>query len=128
MAAITPVVTSDHVGANSTYALWETITETNDFGNSVEIKNLRDMCVHVIGNFGSGGSLTVYGSNVPADVNVTPASGTWVPVAFSKNGNPATFTATSGGQLLDNYRYITVRLTAGTGVDLDVYLKITHDD
>lgn len=126
MAVITATITDRQPVSLSTKVVWETLTETNDFGSTFEVKDLTDMCVHVIGNFGAGGSLTVYGSNVPADVGVTPASGTWTPVALAKNGNNATFTAAGGGQLLDNYDYITVRVTAGTGVDLDVHLKATR--
>lgn len=128
MAIVNGTFTDDFVRSKSARAFWETLTETNNFSNTFTVSSLRDMTVHVYGNFGTNGSLTVFGSNDPADIDTTPVSSTkWVPVALAKNGNAATFTAFGGGQLLDNYDYICVGVTAGTGVDLDVRLKATHE-
>ncbi len=129
MTVITAAITDRQPTSQSTKCVWETLTETNNFGSTFDVRDLTDISVTVLGNFGSGGSLTVYGSNVDADVGTSPATGTtgWVPIVFAKNGNAATFTtAKGGGQLLDNYDYITVYVSAGTGVDLDVHLKASR--
>jgi len=129
MAIITGTFTDDFVKSKSSRAFWEALTETNDYSNTFHLRSMRDVSVHVFGNFGTSGSLTVYGSNNPNDVDTDPtdSANTWVPFVMSKNGNAATFTAEGGAQLLDNYDYLCVGVTAGTGVDLDVRVKATHE-
>lgn len=88
-----------------------------EYGRPIEISSFPDKTVHIYGTFGSGGSVTIYGSNNPVDAvgeGVDPASGTWVALV-DPQGNAITKTAAAIEQVLENPKYITAKVTAGDG-------------
>jgi hypothetical protein len=102
------------VGAASPIS-WSGLLNGDD-GAPIEVSNLKDKCVHVFGTFGVGGSVTLYGSNDPADLAKVPASGTdnWVALT-DPQGNAITKTAKSIEQILENPLYMACKVTAGDG-------------
>lgn len=93
--------------------LWSGLLNT-DSGNALECGDFTDKTVHMYGTWGVGGSVTLYGSNNPADVGVDPASGTWVPLTDAQ-GNVITKTANSIETVLESPLYLSVKVTAGDG-------------
>lgn len=90
---------------------WETITTTNDVGNWVQIPDYPDKTVQFAGNFGTGGTIDIEGSN----------DGTNAAVLTDTRGNSISKTAAYIGMIAENTRYIRPKLSAGTGsVDLDI--------
>ena len=87
-----------------------------DDGAPIEVSNLADKSVHIFGTFGSGGSVTIYGSNDPADLAKVPGAGgaNWV-VLTDPQGNALTKTALSIEQILENTLYMACKVTAGDG-------------
>lgn len=102
------------VGAASPM-LWTGLVN-GDSGAPIEVSNLPDKCVHVYGTFGSGGSVTLYGSNNPADLVLEPGAGgaTWVALT-DPQGNAITKTALSIEQILENPLFMACKVTAGDG-------------
>lgn len=92
-------------------------------GKPYELPVYSDKTVHIHGTFGSGGSVTLYGSNNPADLLLEPAAvgATWVALTDSQ-GNAITKTALSIEQILENPWYICPKVTAGDG---DTLLTVT---
>lgn len=90
---------------------WETITATNDVGNWVQIPDYPDKSVQFAGNFGTGGTIGIEGSN----------DGINAAVLTDTRGNSISKTAAYIGMIAENTRYIRPKLSAGTGsVDLDI--------
>jgi len=90
---------------------WEAITTTNDVGNWIKIPDYPDKTVQIVGNFGTGGTLDIEGSN----------DGTNAAILTDTRGNSITKTAAYLGSMAENPLYIRPKLSAGTGaVDLDI--------
>jgi len=90
---------------------WEAITTTNDVGNWIKIPDYPDKTVQIVGNFGTGGTLDIEGSN----------DGTNAAILTDTRGNSITKTAAYLGSMAENPLYIRPMLSAGTGaVDLDI--------
>ncbi len=99
--------------------LWENMTATKDRGSGFGWPLGADASVHVFGNFGSGGSIQIEGSNtedVPAD-----GSSDWC-VLDDAYGNAMTFTSEELLAIGPVCRWIRPIKNAGTGFDLDVVL------
>jgi len=90
---------------------WESITTSNADGNWVQIPDYPDKTVQIVGNFGTGGTLDIEGSN--DGVNASTLTDT--------RGNTVSRTAAYLGMIAENPRYIRPKLSSGTGaVDLDI--------
>jgi hypothetical protein len=103
---------------NVQHVKWEGLT-TDDYGQPWELPSHGDKTLSILGNFGSGATVTMQGSNV------------WVPVLTSDDDwhtltdtteTDIAPTAKLGGQILQNYRWIRPKVTAGTAPDLDVLI------
>jgi hypothetical protein len=104
--------------SNNQYVKWEGLT-TNDYGQPWELPSYADKTFSILGNFGSGATVVLQGSNV------------WDPVLTTDNDwhtltdtTETDISATSklGGQILQNYRWIRPKVTGGTTPDLDVLI------
>lgn len=84
------------------------------YGLPIEISDFDDKTAHIYNTFGSGGSVTLYGSNNPDDFDVDPASGEWVAVV-DPQGNAITKTSKATEVILENPRYLCPAVTAGDG-------------
>jgi len=76
-----------------------------DTGEACDVVALPDKTVQVVGTFGTGGSITMQGSN----------DGTNWATLTDPLGNDITFTATGLKTLLENPLYIRPIVTAGDG-------------
>lgn len=100
--------------------LWEGLAN-GDVGASIPINYLHyaDRCVQVVGTFGSGGSVSMKGSN----------DGSTFATLTTPADAAVTFTATGLKQLLENPANLRPEVTAGDGTtDLDVYLVMRRVD
>lgn len=93
--------------------LWEALTPTDVDGSALDVSDLRDIGIQVIGNFGTAGDIFIQGS-----IDGT----TWAQLN-DPQGNALSFTAAGIQQVQENVRYIRPFRNAGTGaLDVDVYL------
>lgn len=94
---------------------WEGL-DSDDDGDELEMPAWSDRSVQVIGTFGSGGSLSFYGSN----------DGTNFVILNDLEGAALTFTAAGLRSVMEITRYVKPLVTAGDGTtDLDVYLMLS---
>jgi len=94
----------------------------DEFTPTLVAGHLSDKTIHVYGTWGTGGSITFYGSNALASVGTDPetASNLWIPLKDNQD-NDITKTANGGDVVIENYWYICAKVTAGDGAtDLDV--------
>lgn len=104
---------------------WEGLLN-GDTGSPLKIEEYSDATIHLIGTFGSGGSLTLYGSCIPDDYSVAAGGGTWLAVT-DPQANAITKTAAAIETVLEAPMYLAPKATAGDGTtDLDLYIKITR--
>ncbi len=93
-----------------------------DTGAPLQIPSMSDKTVHIFGTFGSGGSVTLQGSNDPR-VLTNPGSAVWVALT-DPQGNAITKTAAAIEALLENPIFIRPIVTAGDGsTDLTVIIS-----
>ena len=91
---------------NAVLVTWTPMTFTGtDVGAPVQWVEYADRCVQVAGTFGTGGSVTIEGSN----------DGTNFVVLTDPQGNALTVTAARIEQILELPRYVRPRVTAGDG-------------
>jgi len=96
---------------------WETLTETNTDGNFLQLRSgVIDLCFHVIGSDGTGGFLTVQGSNDGSNV------------AALRDETGAVISKNAGDifSILTRPLYIRPFVTAGTSVDYDVMCVVRY--
>ncbi|KKN00109.1 hypothetical protein LCGC14_1141070 [marine sediment metagenome] len=101
---------------------WETLTETNADGALYYIKRKSDVSFQVVGNFGTSGRCDAEGTNIPSNE-------TQLYAALTDPSNSAIqLTAAGIKQIIENPLAIRPNIGAGTGVDVDVYMKITRQE
>lgn len=107
---VTKTLTSNALtGTQIWLVTWPTLAN-GDTGSAWEIFNASDNCFSVDGTFGTGGSVTLKGSNDSSDV----ATGHWYAL-HDPQGNAITLTAAGMKQVLETPRYIAPFCTAGDG-------------
>ena len=85
-------------------------------GKSVSLDHYQDRCVQVLGTFGSGGSVSIEGSN--------DGGTTWV-ILTDPLGNALTFTSAGMKQITELPHKLRPHVTAGDGTTaLDVWLHM----
>lgn len=89
---------------------WENLAN-GDTGEPLESCWFSDKTIQVFGTFGSGGSVTMQGSNDPR-VLTNAASAEWFSLV-DPQGNAITKTASGGEAILENPRFIRPSVTAG---------------
>lgn len=102
---------------------WEGLT-TNDTGVPWERSDFQDKTVQIYGDFGSGATVTLQGSNDPrANPNdADHASAVWFSLT-DPQANAIAKTAAAGEQILENPRWIRPSVTGGTSPDLDIAIE-----
>jgi len=112
--AVTASPTNLRVDKRMVVFQWAGLTNGNA-GKPYESTMFSDKSVHIFGTFGLGGSVTIYGSNDPNDLNTEPGvSGNWV-VLTDPQANAITKTALAIEQILENPLLICPKVTAGDG-------------
>lgn len=110
-------IASENKG-NVQHVKWEGLT-TGDYGQPWENPNYSDKTFSILGNFGSGATVTLQGSNV------------WNPVLTDDNDwhtltdtteTDIAVTSKTGGQILQNYRWLRPKVASGTSPDIDVLI------
>lgn len=96
---------------------YETLTETNSDGSFIQLHSgVIDICFHVIGSDGTGGALSIQGSN----------DGTNVVALKDETGAVISVNAGSIFSLSTRPLYIRPFVTAGTSVDYDVLCVVRY--
>jgi hypothetical protein len=116
MMATVPLTTDNR--GNVQHVKWTGLT-TNDYGQPWEQPNHSDKTFSIIGDFGSGATVVLQGSNVWNPVLTTDAD--WHTLTDTTETD-VSVTSKTGGQILQNYRWIRPKVTGGTSPDLDVYI------
>ena len=83
--------------------------DSDDTTNLINVANYSDKTVHVYGTFGSGGSVTIKGSNKPDE------DGTTVVALHKTDLSALTFTTAGCFTILENPLWIQAVVTAGDG-------------
>jgi len=97
--------------------LWEGLSETNADGQPFVFSGwYPDKCMQVVGSFGTSGSVTMQGTNMVS----TPTYAALNDIA----DDPIALTAAGFEQILECPYAVRPYITAGTSVDLDVYLIV----
>ena len=111
MATITHTVTN-HLHNLKTLK-WEGLATAGDVGSPAMAAHYSDKTVSVTGTFGSGGSISMEGSNDGTN---------WLPMT-DPQGNALVFTSARLEMLQENPLYIRPKLDGGTGtIDLDIII------
>lgn len=99
---------------------WTPLTTTNADGEKVGMADYQDRTIQVLGTFGTGGSVTIQGSNDDGT--------TWATLT-DPLGNNLTFTAAGMKQITELPQYIRPNVTAGDGnTSLSVFLHMRGRD
>lgn len=98
--------------------LWEQLTDTGpDSGTAVDLSAYPVKTVQVVGDFTSSGAVTIQGSN---------DNSSWA--TLRDNLGTSLVITTTGPRLIgENTRYIRPLCSAGTSVDMDVYIQASKD-
>lgn len=91
---------------------WASLTTAAPTGDSIERAASTDRSVQVTGNFGTGGVVRMEGSN----------DGVNYIILTDGQGNAIQFTAEGIEAIIEATRYIRPRVSAGTGVNVAVFL------
>lgn len=121
MAAITPTIVRDNIGANADGSVvritWTPVTE-NDTCRAVSFPEFADKTIHVKGNFGGAAAVTVNG----ACDGVVDANGVLTYGFGLRNSahSAISITALGGEAILENPEHIQPVVTGGTSVSLTI--------
>lgn len=105
---------------NTQYITWTALT-TNDNGDPVELNSFSDKTVQIFGDFGSGATCTMQGSNDPR-VLTDPTNAVWFSLT-DPQANDIAKTAAAGEAILENPRFIRPAVTAGTSPAITIVLS-----
>lgn len=111
--AIINLTSADSSSLGGTRTITWAALGNGDTGQPLESNNLSDKTVQIFGTFGTGGSVTLQGSNDPRVIS-NPGSDVWFPLT-DPQGNAITKTAASGEQIMENPRWVRPSVTAGDG-------------
>ena len=98
-------------GAPREVVTW--VLANTDTGQPISLHDSSDKTVQIFGTFGSGGSVTMQGSNDPR-VLTDPNNAVWFSLT-DPQANAITKTAAAGEAILENPLYIRPNCTAGDG-------------
>jgi hypothetical protein len=110
--------TTENIG-NVQMVTWAGLT-TNSNGNPWQRVDFTDKCVQIFGNFGSGATVVIQGSNDPR-VITDPANAVWTDLTDAQ-GTTISKTAAAIEQIVDNPRWIRPRVTGGTSPSITVVI------
>ena len=116
MATITPTVTKLGGDDSTVKVKFEELTQTNADGSPIAWVQWADRSVQVLGTFGTGGTLTIEGSN--------DGGTTWATLT-DPQGNSLAIQAAKIESITEICELVRPRVTAGDGTtDLDVYFVL----
>jgi hypothetical protein len=92
---------------------WEGFAASADVGTAVELSSYPDRSVQVLGDFGTGGEITIQGSN--------DGGTTWATLT-DPQGNALVFTSARIEAVTELVQQVRPNATAGSGADIDVYM------
>jgi hypothetical protein len=95
------------------FITWAALANT-DTGQPYPSAKLSDKTVQVFGTFGTGGAVTMQGSNDPR-VITDPTNAQWVTLTDTTETAIVLDTTTRAAQILQNFRYVRPNVTAGDG-------------
>ena len=104
--------------------MWEGFATNGDVGAPIAMGDFADRTVQVFGTFGTGGEITMEGSNDPRanPGHAGYAGSVWFPLT-DPQGNAIVKTAASGEAVTELPEWVRPRLSAGSGtIDIDVIL------
>jgi hypothetical protein len=103
---------SRYSSRNFYFLVWDNLDEADTTPNVVQMPSSISLKMKVAGNFGTGGHVTLQGS----------MDGITYTALNDSTGSPIDLTTAGEVQISSNhvYRYIRPKVTAGTGVDVDV--------
>lgn len=107
---------------NTQVVTWSGLT-TNSLGDPWLRNDYADKCVQIFGDFGSGASVTIEGSNDPRVIS-DPSNAVWFTLT-DPQANALTKTSAAGEQILENPRWIRPNVTLGTSPDITVIICAT---
>lgn len=118
MATVTPTL---HPSPNRSFlrVSYEGFTTSGDVGTAVELAGYRDRSVQILGNFGTGGEITIEGSN--------DGGTTWAALT-DPQANSIVKTAAALEQIQEVSLKIRPRCSAGSGADIDVWFFFSGRD
>lgn len=112
-----PSITLTLTRAKWTPLAYDAGTSTGDVGSALNMADFPDRSVQVLGPFGSGGSVTIQGSNDDGT--------TWATLR-DPQGNNLTFTSAGLKAILELPQYIRPAVTAGdaaTAIEVFVHMR-----
>jgi len=92
------------------------VTDGDPTGDGVQVPGGSDKTIQITGNFGSGGTIVVEGSNVLA-----PTASDWS-LLHKPDGSTITMTGQDIAFIAENPVWVRVRQTAGTGVSVSALM------
>lgn len=101
------------------FVTWETLT-TDDVGQPWQLVHYSDKTVQIFGDFGSGATVLMQGSNDPRVIS-DPDNAVWFSLTDAQ-GNAISKTALAGETILENPRWIRPYVSGGTSPDIDVII------
>lgn len=128
MTVVTQIDYNVDVQDRTKVLAWEGLT-TNDTGRPLNIGLWADKSVHFLGNFGSGATVVLQGSNDPRanPAHADHASAEWVTLT-DPQGNALSKTAAGLEQVMENVWWIRPSVTGGTSPDIDVVIKMKRNN
>ena len=103
---------------NVLHIKWAGLT-TNDYGQPWENPKYADKTFSIIGDFGSGATVVLQGSNVWQPDLTTDTD--WHTFTDTTETD-VSVTSKTGGQILQNYRWVRPKVTGGTSPSINVYI------
>lgn len=127
MATITAAETRIETWGDDAHVItWAALTTTNNYGSPVSMVGAADRSVQMTGTVGTGGVVTMYGSNI-ADPNLANDDD-WAALN-DPNGNSLALNALKIEQILEITRWIRPKITAGDGatsLNISLLLRRAH--
>jgi hypothetical protein len=99
-------------GDNTRIVTWAALTTTNNYGSPFEMPGWSDRSIQLIGTLGTGGAVTLYGSNVAAP-DLTDDDD-WAILTDQSDNNLALSTL-KVEQVMQLTRWVRPKITAGDG-------------
>ena len=121
MATITAVETRIKEFGNEAFIYtWTALTTTDNYGSPTKLPGWSDRCVQMNGALGTGGQVTMYGSNV---VSPNLANDDDWFILNDAQGNALTLDTLRGEQIIEVPLWIRPKISGGNGAtDLNIHL------
>ncbi len=110
------------LGDDCHVAYWAALTTTDNYGDPVSMSGSADRSVQMVGTLGTGGVVTMYGSNKPSPNLANDDD--WAALT-DPQGNSLALNALKVEQICELTLWIRPKITAGNGsTSLGIYLLL----